>query len=103
MKLNMFEREDRKSLLADMRLDCGIVFTDENFSITVVAVPACGRTDSEFVHVAVAQCSPGDAFKRKRGELVALERWMRGCTLSVRRNGRCLQDVAQDTIDFLTM
>jgi len=103
MKLNMFEREDRKSLLADMRLDCGIVFTDEDFSITVVAVPACGRTDSAFVHVAVAQCSPGDVFKRKRGELVALERWMNGCTLSVRRNGRCLQDVAQDTIDFLTM
>jgi hypothetical protein len=103
MKLNMFEREDRKSLLADMRLDCGIVFTDEDFSITVVVVPACGRTDSAFVHVAVAQCSSGDAFKRKRGELIALERWMRGCTLSVRRNGRCLQDVAQDTIDFLTM
>lgn len=103
MKLNMFEREDRKSLLNDMRADSGIVYTDEDFGITVVAVPACGRYDSEFVHVAVAQCSEMDTFKRKRGELVALERWMAGCTLSVPRNDRCLQDVAQDMVDFLTV
>ena len=103
MKLSATEKMDRKLFKQDLAQANGQVFTDEDFSITVVAVPACGRTDSAFVHVAVAQCSSGDTFKRKRGELVALERWANGCVLSVRRNGRCLQDVAHDIVDFLTM
>jgi hypothetical protein len=103
MKLNIFEREDRKDLLANMLADSGIVYTDRTFGITVVVVPACGRIDSEFVHVAVAQCSEMDTFKRKRGELVALERWMRGCTLSVPRSGRGVCEVAADMVDFLTV
>ena len=71
--------------------------------LTMVVVPACGRSDSEFVQVAVAQCSSGDVFKRKRGELVALERWADGCVLSVRRNGRGLSHIAGDVFMFLTM
>ena len=103
MKLSATEKMDRKMFKGMMLAQNGQMFTDEDFSITVVAVPACGRTDSAFVHVAVAQCSSGDTFKRKRGELVALERWADGCVLSVRRNGRCLQDVADDLVGFLTM
>ncbi len=103
MKLSAVEKMDRKMFKGVVLAKNGGVFTDGCCGITVVAVPACGRTDSEFVHVAVAQCSSGDTFKRKRGELVALERWMNGCTLSVRRNGRCLQGVANDMRDFLTM
>jgi hypothetical protein len=103
MKLSATEKMDRKMFKDMMVAKNGQMFTDEGFSITVVAVPACGRTDSAFVHVAVAQCSPGDTFKRKRGELIALERWADGCVLSVRRNGRCLQDVADDMVGYLTM
>jgi hypothetical protein len=103
MKLSATEKMDRKMFKGMVLAKNGGVFTDEDFGITVVAVPACGREDSAFVQVAVAQCSSGDAFKRKRGELVALERWADGCVLSVRRNGRCLQDVANDMRDFLTM
>ena len=103
MKLSAIEKTIRKELKQDLAQANGQVFTDEDFSITVVAVPACGRTDSAFVHVAVAQCSSGDTFKRKRGELVALERWADGCVLSVRRNGRTLADVADDLVGFLTM
>jgi hypothetical protein len=103
MKLSAVEKMDRKMFKGMVLAQNGDVFTDEDFSITVVAVPACGRTDSEFVHVAVAQCSSGDTFKRKRGELVALERWADGCVLSVRRNGRTLADVADDLVGFLTM
>jgi hypothetical protein len=103
MKLSAIEKFDRKMLRSMMLAQNGQIFPNANDGITVVVVPACGRTDSEFVQVAVAQCSPGDTFKRKRGELVALERWADGCVLSVRRNGRCLQDVAHDIVDFLTM
>jgi hypothetical protein len=103
MKLTAAEKTIRKLFKQDLAQAKGQVFTDEDFSITVVVVPACGRLDSAFVHVAVAQCSSGDAFKRKRGELVALERWADGCVLSVRRNGRTLADVSTDMMEFLTM
>lgn len=103
MKLSATEKMDRKMFKDMMTAQNGEMFTDEVFGTTVVVVPACGRVDSEFVQVAVAQCSQGDTFKRKRGELVALERWADGCVISVRRNGRCLEDVARDTVAFLTM
>lgn len=103
MKLDAVEKMDRKLFKGMMTAQNGQMFPNANDGITVVVVPACGRTDSEFVHVAVAQCSPGDTFKRKRGELVALERWANGCVLSVRRNGRCLESVASDTADFLNL
>jgi hypothetical protein len=103
MKLSAMEKMDRKMFKGMVLAKKGDVFTDEDFGITVVAVPACGRTDSAFVQVAVAQCSSGDTFKRKRGELVALERWADGCVLSVRRNGRTLVDVADDMVGYLTM
>jgi hypothetical protein len=103
MKLNTVEKMDRKMFKDMMTAQNGQMFPNANDGITVVVVPACGRVDSEFVQVAVAQCSPGDTFKRKRGELVALGRWADGCVLSVRRNGRCLSDVADDTVVFLTM
>jgi hypothetical protein len=103
MKLSATEKMDRKLLKDMMVAKNGQMFTDEDFSITVVVVPACGREDSAFVHVAVAQCSSGDTFKRKRGELIALERWADGCVLSVRRYGRTLADVSTDMMDFLTM
>lgn len=103
MKLSATEKFDRKQFKNMVIAKNGIVYTTEHYGITVVAVPACGRVGSEFVQVAVAQCSPGDAFKRKRGELVALTRWANGCVLSVRRNGRCLESVASDMADFLSM
>lgn len=103
MKLTTVEKMDRKMFKGMMTAQNGQMVTNEYFGITVVVVPACGRVDSEFVQVAVAQCSPGDTFKRKRGELVALTRWADGCVLSVRRNGRCVSDVADDTVAFLTM
>jgi hypothetical protein len=103
MKLSATEKMDRKLFKDMMVAKNGQMFTDEDFSITVVAVPACGREDSAFVHVAVAQCSSGDTFKRKRGELIALQRWADGCVLSVRRNGRTLAGVSADMTDFLTM
>ena len=103
MKLDAVEKMDRKLFKGMMVAQNGQMFPNANDGITVVVVPACGRTDSEFVQVAVAQCSPGDTFKRKRGELVALERWANGCVVSVRRNGRCLESVASDTADFLNL
>lgn len=102
MKLDAVEKMDRKMFKGMMLAQNGQMFTDEDFSITVVVVPACGRVDSAFVHVAVAQCSSGDTFRRKRGELVALERWANGCVLSVRRNGRCLADISTDVMDLIT-
>jgi hypothetical protein len=103
MKLTAAEKTTRKLFKQDLAQANGDVFTNEDFGITVVVVPACGRVDSAFVHVAVAQCSSGDTFKRKRGELIALERWADGCVVSVRRNGRFLGHVAEDVADFLTM
>jgi hypothetical protein len=103
MKLTPAEKTTRKLFKQDLAQANGQVFTNEDFGITVVVVPACGRVDSAFVHVAVAQCSSGDTFKRKRGELIALQRWADGCVLSVRRNGRFLGHVAEDVADFLTL
>lgn len=103
MKLTDTEKFARKEFKQLLTIANGEMFTDEYFGVTVVVVPACGRSDSEFVQVAAAQCGSGDTLKRKRGELVALERWVNGCVLSVRRNGRCLADVSTDMIDFLTM
>lgn len=102
-KLNTSEKFERKTLKNILANFNGQMFTDEDFGTTVVVVPACGRSDSEFVHVTVAQCSPGDVFKRKRGELLAMQRWNDAQYLSVRRNGRCLGDVADDMVGFLTM
>jgi hypothetical protein len=103
IKLSTMEKLERKAYKGMMTAKNGEMFTDDNFKITVVVVPACGHENSEFVQVAVAQCSSGDTFKRKRGEAVALERWANGCSLSVRRNGRTLEDVADDMVGFLTM
>ena len=109
MKLTATEKMDRKMFKGMMLAQNGQMFTNEYCGTTVVVVPACGRVDSAFVQVAVAQCSSGDTFKRKRGELVALARWANSCVLtnscvlSVHRNGRDLENVADDMVGFLTM
>ena len=95
-KLNTVEKMDRKMFKGMAVKQNGRVFSDRVDGLTIVVVPACGREDSEFVQVAVAQCSPADKFSRKRGELVALERWANGNVLSIPRRGRCLDNVAED-------
>ena len=103
MKLSATEKINRKMFKDMMTARNGEMFTDTDLGATVVVVPACGCMDSKFMQVAVAQCGSGDTFNRKRGELVALERWANGCVVGVRRNGRTHGDIARDMVDFLTM
>ena len=104
-KLNQFERAARKSGLVDLKAAGGEVFTFKPDSfplydeagVTVLVVPALqGARNPRFYHVAVAVCAPSDKFRRKLGELLALDRLSMGETMTVRGNDRTMQEVAED-------
>lgn len=78
-KLSRVERAARKSMKNALR-DCGgVMFSDPEFRVTVVVRPAMLpplRNNASMTHcvASVALCSEHDEFKRKRGELIALNR-----------------------------
>lgn len=111
-KLTKDEKIERRDLLGVLSQIGGEVFSNPSQGVTVVVVPAVqwsllvfddtvdsSSTNDRFVRVAVAVCSESDTFKRKRGELIALQRLMNGETIPVRRNGCTLDEIAEAIAD----
>ena len=73
-KLNAYEKGSRKDLKAALARCKGELFTYDRTTILVCPCNDMGEK-SRFVTLAVAHCSLADKFSRKRGELIALERW----------------------------
>ena len=67
------EKNVRKNLRAQLRKQGGELFTFENYGITVAIRPSIPGGNARFYQVSVSTCSDNDKFKRKVGELVALE------------------------------
>lgn len=104
-KLNKIEKAYRRELLAALAMADGEVFSFPNGGflgnysggVTIAICPALESERAKFVHVAVAVCSENDEFKRKRGELIALERLMEdGEFIRMPRNGRSFLEIAED-------
>lgn len=109
-KLNKIDKAYRRELLAALALADGEVFSfpDGDFlgnyagGVTIAIRPALGSERAKFVHVAVAVCSENDKFKRKRGELIALDRLDTDEVIRIPRNGRTLREVAEDVERVVT-
>ena len=101
-KMTANEKTLRKSYLAAIVEQGGIVQAYRGLRITVAVVPAIDNTmRARFARVSVAQCSEQDKFKRKRGELIAAERLIDGQFFSVPVDGRELWEVADSVAWFL--
>ena len=86
--MNKWDKKLRKALKTNAEAQGGEILSFPDTGVVVAVVP-CAGNDSEFVRVAVAQCDfKDDEFKRKRGELIALERWSEGESIAVRTLGR---------------
>jgi len=78
-KMTKIEKGERKEFLAEIRAAGGDVFTFGDSRVTVAIVPGIPNSERvRTVQAAVAICSEGDKFKRKRGELIAADRLLMG-------------------------
>lgn len=99
--MDKWDKAMRKALRAELDNCGGEVFAFADEGVTVVVVPSAGQ-DSAFARVAVAQCDfVDDSFKRKRGELIALERWQNGESIAVRVNDREFDEIAETVLDLI--
>lgn len=85
-KMKKAQKEMRKSLKAALKNAGGAVFSFPAQRVTVAVCPAIKGGNATFAHVSIAHCSEGDTFKRKFGELVALERMAENVVISARIN-----------------
>jgi hypothetical protein len=100
-KLTREQKTFRKTAKENLENRGGEIFSFADEGVTVAVAPATGGY-CNFAHVAVAQCSLTDTFKRKTGELVALERLTSGQVISVPFNYRCNEDIAEAVRDMMT-
>lgn len=101
-KMTAIEKADRKTFMAFIAKEGGIVQTYRGLRITVAVMPSiCNTERARFAWVAVAHCAEADTFKRKRGELIAAERMVSAQFFSVPVDGRALWEVADSVAEFL--
>lgn len=101
-KMTADEKNDRKVYMQRFTAQGGQVIAYPDMRITVAVVPCLRNAErSRFAHVSIAQCSHADKFKRKRGELIALERMACGYLFAVPMDGRTLREVADSVAEFL--
>lgn len=99
--MNDYDKKWRKALIEVMDAQGGRLFSDAQLGVTVLIVPCAGE-HSKFADVAVAQCDfKDDEFKRKRGELIALERWANNESLSVGFDYRTFEEIYVATVKLL--
>lgn len=111
MKLNISEKILRKDYIQQLLDIGGTMESDVLTGTTVVVAPALSYNneygaageDGEnlFFYVAASYCSPEEKFRRKRGELVALERLFSGEFLAVPAYGRGVDQIMIDTMEFV--
>ena len=68
-KLSKYEREDYKVLKAKLKARNLQFIQDDNSGVTIAK---CDHDGGNFERVAIAYCSRGDKFNRKRGKFEAL-------------------------------
>ena len=89
-KMTSTEKNIRKNLRAQLRKQGGELFTFESYGVTVAIRPSIPGGNARFYQVSVSTCSGNDKFKRKVGELVALEYLLTyGRFISVRAPDLC--------------
>lgn len=101
-KMTAQEKRTRKEFMQRFTAEGGLIIAYPDMRITVAVVP-CLRNAmrSRYAHVSIAQCSHADKFKRKRGELIALERVANGNIFAVPVDGRTLWEIADSVAEFL--
>ena len=101
-KMTANEKTLRKSYLAAIAEQGGVVQAYRGLRITVAVMPSiCNTERARFARVAVAHCAGVDTFKRKRGELIAAERVLTDTAFSVPVDGRELWEIADSVAFFL--
>ncbi len=97
-KLTPMQNDDRKDMKAGAKRDGVQVFHFTNFGYTL-AVRQMGANN---VAVAVACMAENEQkYRRKVGEYYALSRWFDAQTVTVRSEGRDIEQVATDFVDGL--
>lgn len=92
-KLNATQKAFRRDMVNELVLRKGVIAHDRNYGVTVVLTP--NDKMGGFANISVAYCSPGDKFKRKYGEYIALSRWIDAKTILVPLNGLSLAEKAE--------
>ena len=115
MKLSKQEKMDRQVFMEELDLAGGMVRSckpvDQDdwggepalngFTVAIMPAMEWAVPNSDFFYVAVSNCSPNEKFRRKRGELVALERLNGGEFLRVPAVGRSMIEVVLDTMNLM--
>lgn len=116
MKLSRQEKADRQNFMEELDLAGGMIRSSkpvegdlwdcipECHGFTVAVVPATDtlRFDApDFFYVSASHCSPSEKFRRKRGELIALDRLFGGEYITVPAQGRDVGDVLMDTMTLM--
>jgi hypothetical protein len=81
--MDSFKKDIRKLMLRDFKAEGGYLFHFPDHGIVIAVKPCIQGDRCRFVRVAAAQCSDGDTYKRKIGELVALTALDEGRSVSV--------------------
>jgi hypothetical protein len=104
MKLTKFEKDERKFTKRCLKQAGGELFSFPEMGCTVVINPL-GKDqgeNSDMVELTVSYCnfSAGDVWNRKRGEYVALNRWLAGQLIPVCRGWRTNKEIAAEFANF---
>ena len=103
-KFTSQDKVDRKLLMKQLFADGGKVFCNEFTGLTVCVKPACNVDNPKFYYISTAQCDfVDDGFKRKRGEYLALLRMDFDMYCTVPANGRTINMIGFEAIEFFTM
>jgi hypothetical protein len=104
MKLDKFEKQERKALKAEFSSVGGELFSWHGYGITVAVLPCAEMLgeNSRFVRVAFSFCNfdGGDTFKRKTGEYLVLQRWEQHEMVCIPRKGRTNWDIAYEVAEL---
>ncbi len=109
MKLSKTEKIQRKDRLEELEGMGGMIDSCPDNKFTVAVVPANTfdaavwhyGEDTEFFYIAASYCAATDEFRRKRGELIALERLFAGEFMIVPSYGRTVEEMLLQTMEFV--
>lgn len=83
----------------------GVIRTSRDSRATVLVCPCIKGSNAEFARICVSLCSDGDFFDVRKGELLVLQNWEQGVSLSIRlgtigNDEETLETIAEDILTF---
>ena len=110
MKLSKFEKQQRRAQLERLAQMGGRIDSCPIERLTVAVVPANtydeefwnDGQETEFFYVSASYCSGSDEFRRKRGELIAIDRLFGGEFLRVPAAGRSADEMLTNAMQFVS-